>query len=873
MKKIDKQKEIYDFLDTIKNDDSAFVLYFFEKSQLLNNRFPDIKSFEDYLSTFKKRLGDKRKNEMRAFYEKENTKRSIVNKNGFVMNFKVPDVLGIEKDVYQKIYKKGAFIAPAGMEGFEKWGKYLETPYFNYDEILKFKAENLPVVLEQLGFTKKIKLKEDFQTVCEKLNEQLNGTAKLFTYYDIKDPFDAVMTYHNVEFEGLKFILYVVKNNPMRLRSYKGNSVEELNNIIQKVIAVSKKELIDFEQKVKNEIDIGLYSVETFLKKIRFNFKQSAINKFDISSDDFKALYDDLLKVSFLEREGSRLEKLFDLKNYHNTFPLARNIVRNINVICGPTNSGKTYEAIEALKNAHSGVYLAPLRLMALEVFDKLNAAGVPCSLKTGDSEIVVPGAKHIASTVECLDLSQFYEVAVIDEFQMLADFQRGWAWTQAILGVCAQNIYLIGNKSAVNITKKVLSYTDDVISIKEMERNSQLNIVKVPVEVKDIQAGDAVIVFSRNGVIEWAEALKDMGKSVSLIYGSLAPEVRRKQAEMFLNGETEVLVSTDAIGMGLNLPIKRVLFTTLEKYNGESVQYLTSTEIKQIAGRAGRYKEDGYVGVINGNHQIESRYDYWGDIIFRENKSHKYLSVLRNGLAEKDKDISILKIVPNSFHINELSKALETNSILRILEGFNYTVKSDTYIPTFFNNADDIVEACGDSFLNLDLMTQYNLINTPLDLKGEMLERCATIINYTFFRKEKTEISNWINVNAYYMEFMEEELKMLTALNHISKQTTLIDMKDLDEVRETLSNKIIEELMDKFKQSPQKWKDYMEARQRKIEREEEKKRVKMAELNALKLELEKLIPSKNATEEERTEIKRARKKINKKLEILRCNI
>jgi hypothetical protein len=141
----------------------------------------------------------------------------------------------------------------------------------------------------------------------------------------------------------------------------------------------------------------------------------------------------------------ARAHKEFRLDRYPESFPLARQIGRKMHLIVGPTNSGKTHEALEALRKAKSGVYLAPLRLLAMEVYDRLTAAGVPCELHTGEEHIVIPGARHICATVEMLDAHTPVEVAVIDECQMLLDEHRGWAWTAALTGAPAARVYAGG--------------------------------------------------------------------------------------------------------------------------------------------------------------------------------------------------------------------------------------------------------------------------------------------------------------------------------------------------------------------------------------------------------------------------------------------
>jgi len=135
-----------------------------------------------------------------------------------------------------------------------------------------------------------------------------------------------------------------------------------------------------------------------------------------------------------------------DMSNPHFWYPKAREI-KPRNIIChvGPTNSGKTYNALKELQNAKSGIYGGPLRLLAWEVCDKLRGQGVRCNLRTGQERDVVEAATHDSCTVEMVDLSRHYQCAVLDEVQLIGDSDRGWAWTQALLGLCASEIHLCG--------------------------------------------------------------------------------------------------------------------------------------------------------------------------------------------------------------------------------------------------------------------------------------------------------------------------------------------------------------------------------------------------------------------------------------------
>ena len=289
-------------------------------------------------------------------------------------------------------------------------------------------------------------------------------------------------------------------------------------------------------------------------------------------------------------------------EHYRDLYPLARQMRRRFILHLGPTNSGKTYEGVGRLRGARHGIYLGPLRLLAAEQFETLNLDDVPCSLVTGEEQIRVPGSRVQSSTVEMADLKTHYDVAVIDECQMIADRDRGGAWTAAILGLCADEIHACASPDAEGLLTRMILDCGDELSIVRHERMTPLEVEREGFQFPDsVRPGDALIVFSKARVHAVAAELRSKGYRVSLIYGALPPDVRRDQAERFLQGETEVVVSTDAIAMGMNLPIERVVFLESEKYDGDITRTLTDAEIKQIAGRAGRYGiyDIGYVNAF----------------------------------------------------------------------------------------------------------------------------------------------------------------------------------------------------------------------------------------------------------------------------------
>lgn len=222
------------------------------------------------------------------------------------------------------------------------------------------------------------------------------------------------------------------------------------------------------------------------------------------------------------------LKKISDLRFPSEWFPEARQMQRKIILHVGPTNSGKTYRALKRLEGAESGIYCGPLRLLAHEVFEKMNTKGVACNLLTGEErKEVAPYAALTSSTVEMATLNKTLDVAVIDEIQMIADPDRGWAWTQALLGLKAKEIHLCGEASAVPLVKRISETLDEEVTVHEYERLTPFTVVDKPLngDLSLIQKGDCVVAFSRNEIFSLKEKIEGLtGLKCAVAYGGLPP-------------------------------------------------------------------------------------------------------------------------------------------------------------------------------------------------------------------------------------------------------------------------------------------------------------------------------------------------------------
>lgn len=376
----------------------------------------------------------------------------------------------------------------------------------------------------------------------------------------------------------------------------KTNALWEHESAVRKKIRQLKEfedsDIRDYNQVFERYLDILEYVSERLIED--YNRKNNSNFKFhEIVKDNFdNYLKSGIMGVLITTHISTLVSKEFDRvfpANPKNEYEDARKLKRKFYLHLGETNTGKTYNAMERLKEANNGIYLSPLRILALENYERLNSEGVKCSLITGEEEIIIEEAKHISCTIEKLNIDKEYEVAVIDEIQMIDDDQRGAAWTRALLGLKSKEIHICGALNAKELLIHIIEDCQDEYDFKEYKRSIPLEMEYEAFSYNKVQNGDALVVFSKKRVLELAYYYADLGIKASLIYGDLPPEVRRKQYDQFINKENTILITTDAIGMGVNLPIKRVVFMDVKKFDGNEFRYLNSQEVKQIAGRAGR--------------------------------------------------------------------------------------------------------------------------------------------------------------------------------------------------------------------------------------------------------------------------------------------
>ncbi len=403
--------------------------------------------------------------------------------------------------------------------------------------------------------------------------------------------------------------------------------------------------------------------------------------------------------------EGLNSELAF--QGYPDTFETARHLQRSVTLFVGPPNSGKTHEAFERLASVHAGAYLAPLRLLALEGRDRLVGRGVACSLLTGEENVPIDGATVVSSTIEMVDTNRPIDVAVIDEAQMIFDGSRGWAWTQAIVAVPANEVIIICSAYAVSAIENLLKLCGENCQVRHFERKQHVQLLPAPVPISALKKGDAVVAFSRREVLMLRDQVAANGHEVSVIYGALPPEVRRREAERFAHGASHVLVATDAIGMGLNLPIRRVLFSTMTKFDGQTDRTLSESEVHQIAGRAGRYgmHEEGFTGVLREAEPAAAR-------------------SLKEQLARTPRAPRDFKapVAPNWWHVNTIASRMGLRKLRAVLDVFMDQLKLDN---AHFEVAElsqmlDLAEQLDTTAGSLSLKERFIYAQAPVDTRTD---------------------------------------------------------------------------------------------------------------------------------------------------------
>ena len=276
--------------------------------------------------------------------------------------------------------------------------------------------------------------------------------------------------------------------------------------------------------------------------------------------------------------------------------PLIEMSKNKITAVLGPTNTGKTYLAIETMLSFDSGMIGFPLRLLAREVYDKIikkiNLDKV--ALITGEEKIIPSNAKYFLCTVESMPINKNLDFVAIDEIQMCADHERGHIFTDRLLNLRGEKLTMLMGSNTI---KKIISKLDEDTEFINRNRLSKLTYIGHK-KISRINRKTAIIAFSTEEVYAIAELIRRQKGGAAIVMGSLSPKTRNAQVALYQSGDVDFLVATDAIGMGINMDLENIYFSNLKKFDGKKLRKLNLSEIGQIAGRAGRYLNDGSFGI-----------------------------------------------------------------------------------------------------------------------------------------------------------------------------------------------------------------------------------------------------------------------------------
>ena len=339
--------------------------------------------------------------------------------------------------------------------------------------------------------------------------------------------------------------------------------------------------------------------------------------------------------------------------------------LNKIVAVLGPTNTGKTYLAIEKMLEFNSGIFGFPLRLLAREVYDKcVTKVGIEkVALITGEEKIIPDSAQYFICTVESMPKNKSVDFVAVDEIQMCADKERGHIFTDRLLNSRGEVLTMfLGSQIMENIISDLLPKVEFV----KKNRFSTLTYSGYK-KISRLDRKSALIAFSIEEVYALAELVRRQKGGAAIVMGSLSPKTRNAQVELYQSGDVDYLVATDAIGMGINMDIEQISFSSLKKFDGKKTRRLGTTEISQIAGRAGRYKNDGTFGVTGDCQNLEI-----GEIERIENHKLDSVKILywRNSklnFQDISDLINSLELKPRNLNLMRISDSIDEN-VLRFL-------------------------------------------------------------------------------------------------------------------------------------------------------------------------------------------------------------
>ncbi len=477
----------------------------------------------------------------------------------------------------------------------------------------------------------------------------------------------------------------------------------------------------------------------------------------------------------------------------------------NVTFILGPTNTGKTFMAIEKMVSYENGIIGLPLRLLAREVYDKIvvKKGKLNTALITGEEQIIPPRARYFICTVEAMPTDKLVDFIAVDEIQLCNDYERGHIFTEKLL-YARGNIesLFLGSDNIEPIIKKLFPNS----KIIKKKRRSKLSYIGKK-SFFSLPKRSAVVAFKTIDVYNIAARIKAKKGGAAVVLGALSPQTRNSQVGMFEAGEVDFIVATDAIGMGLNLNIDNVSFASLEKYDGKKERSLKKNEIAQIAGRAGRNEKDGYFSNIPQTGQLSKKlidsieqniFDPINFLYWR-NRSLEFTSVesLLKSLNEKSNNPLLIKTlnirdenILKHLSVNtEVIKYLSDYECIKILWEIS---KIPDYMKSIdFENSGLLIKI----FLNLvkNGKIDYNWVKhevTKLQNLEGSIEELTFKLSKTRFWNYISNKNQWFDNNLDLKEFAKETENILSKALHERLIAEFVDSKLNVVVKEISLNK-----------------------------------------------------------------------------------
>ena len=465
-----------------------------------------------------------------------------------------------------------------------------------------------------------------------------------------------------------------------------------------------------------------------------------------------------------------------------------------ITAVLGPTNTGKTHLAIETMLSFDNGMIGFPLRLLAREVYDKVikKTRYDEVALITGEEKIIPKNAKYFLCTVESMPIDKSLDFVGIDEIQMCADHERGHIFTDRLLNIRGNKLTMFMGSNTI---KGIISKLDDDIEFINRKRLSKLTFAGHK-KISRINRKTAIIAFSTEEVYAIAELIRRQKGGAAIVMGSLSPKTRNAQVDLYQSGDVDFLVATDAIGMGINMDLENVYFSNLKKFDGKKLRKLNLSEIGQIAGRAGRYMNDGNFGITGDCKEITAE-----EVDLLENHKFEEIRTLfwRNSDLNFNNPTALLRSLeekPNKPWLRKIHEC-EDEKVLKYfikkLDLYNVINVKETLIllweccqiPDFvkktYGNHIDVVEKVfnflnsdrgkiTDNFMHLQLI-KLNKLEGNVD---SLANRIANVRTWSYVSNK----NNWVENQNYWIEKTKHLEDRLSDRLHEELTKTFIDKR-----------------------------------------------------------------------------------------------